>query len=66
MIGVYRITHTPTGDCYVGKSVDIKQRWAEHRYRARHNMYRGNPLYKAERAWLMKVRPKYNQRALSS
>ena len=29
--GIYKITNTINGKCYVGKSVDIKRRWAEHK-----------------------------------
>ncbi|HIK57298.1 MAG TPA: GIY-YIG nuclease family protein [Synechococcales cyanobacterium M55_K2018_004] len=29
--GIYKITCTATGDCYVGKAVNINIRWAKHR-----------------------------------
>lgn len=28
--GIYKITHKPTGMCYIGKSVDIFSRWSKH------------------------------------
>ena len=31
MIGIYKITNTVTGQFYIGKSVDIKRRWTEHK-----------------------------------
>lgn len=34
MIGIYKITNKITGDVYVGQSVDIYARWANHRANA--------------------------------
>ena len=28
--GIYKITNTNTGECYIGQSVDIDKRWKEH------------------------------------
>lgn len=30
MIGIYKITNTTNGKCYIGQSRDIKARWAKH------------------------------------
>lgn len=48
--GIYAVTHKETRRVYVGQSCDVKQRWAEHRYRAKVGMYRGNPFYDDLRA----------------
>ena len=29
--GIYKITNTVTGDCYIGSSKDVKKRWNEHK-----------------------------------
>jgi len=29
--GVYQIRNVLTGDCYIGQSIDIEGRWAQHR-----------------------------------
>lgn len=34
MIGIYKITNKINGKCYIGKSIDIKDRWMRHRSRA--------------------------------
>lgn len=34
MIGIYKITNQINGKCYIGKSVDIYNRWIRHRSRA--------------------------------
>lgn len=31
MIGIYRITNVETNQSYIGQSIDIKRRWAEHK-----------------------------------
>lgn len=31
LMGVYKITNTQNGHCYIGQSVDIKRRWRNHR-----------------------------------
>ena len=36
MIGIYKITHLPTGEYYIGSSSNIKRRFAEHRYKLTH------------------------------
>lgn len=36
LIGVYKITHLPTGNYYVGSSKDISRRWREHTSNIRH------------------------------
>lgn len=30
IIGIYKITYIPTGECYIGQSVDVTKRWQEH------------------------------------
>lgn len=32
MIGIYKITNTINGDCYIGSSKDIEHRWKQHLY----------------------------------
>ena len=34
MVGIYKITNKINGKCYIGKSVDIHNRWIRHRSRA--------------------------------
>ena len=29
--GIYKITNTATGDCYIGSSKDVKDRWYQHK-----------------------------------
>ena len=43
--GVYRITNTITGDCYIGSSKNIKKRWACHKCKSSWNRYPNNPMY---------------------
>lgn len=31
MIGIYKITNTVNGKCYIGQSINIKQRWKNHK-----------------------------------
>ena len=31
MIGIYKITNKINGKCYIGQSINIKQRWKGHR-----------------------------------
>lgn len=31
MIGIYKITNKLNGHCYIGQSIDIKQRWSRHK-----------------------------------
>ena len=51
MVGVYKITNKINGKSYIGQSVDIKRRWAEHKARAfdpNNNCY-DKPLYNSFR-----------------
>ena len=43
--GIYKITNTITGDCYIGSSKDVKQRWAAHKCTSTWNKCKNNPLY---------------------
>ena len=36
MIGIYKISHTPSGEYYIGSSSNINRRFAEHRYKFTH------------------------------
>ena len=45
IIGIYKITNTVTGDCYIGSSKDVKRRWASHKWPSRWNEYPNNPMY---------------------
>ena len=45
IIGVYKITNTVTGDCYIGSSKNVKRRWAEHKCKSTWNKYPNNPMY---------------------
>ena len=31
MIGIYKITNKLNNKCYIGQSIDIEQRWKQHR-----------------------------------
>lgn len=42
---VYKIVNTVTGEFYIGSSVDVKQRWAVHKCRAKWKKYPNSPLY---------------------
>ena len=44
--GIYKITNTVTGDCYIGSSNDVKRRWKEHKKPSRWNDNPNNQLYK--------------------
>ena len=33
MIGIYKITNTINGKCYIGQSIDIERSWQEHLYK---------------------------------
>ena len=33
MVGIYKITNTINGKCYIGQSIDINDRWIKHRSR---------------------------------
>ena len=45
IIGIYKITNTVTGDCYIGSSKDVKQRWASHKKPSRWKKHPNNPMY---------------------
>ena len=46
IIGVYKITNTVTGDCYIGSSKDIKRRWTAHKCPSSWKRFPNNQLYK--------------------
>jgi group I intron endonuclease len=46
--GIYRITNTVTGDCYIGSSNNIRERWSSHRRMLRQGLHY-NPHLQA--AW---------------
>ena len=43
--GIYKITNTVTGDCYIGSSKDIKRRWREHKCKSRWKQCKNNQMY---------------------
>ena len=43
--GIYKITNTVTGDCYIGSSKDVKKRWKEHKCPSSWNRYSNNQMY---------------------
>ena len=43
--GIYKITNTVTGDCYIGSSKDINRRWREHKCTSKWNRLPNNPMY---------------------
>ena len=43
---VYKITNTVTGDCYIGSSNDVKQRWRAHKCPSSCKRFPNNQLYK--------------------
>lgn len=49
MIGIYAIRNKINGKVYIGQSVNILQRWNDHKRRSRYEEYEGNhyPLYRA-------------------
>lgn len=53
MVGIYKITNKINGRCYIGQSINIKQRWKDHRkdafWKNDHNY--NYPLYKAIRKY---------------
>lgn len=46
MVGIYKITNTINGKCYIGQSRDIYARWKKHLY-----AYKNSPDYKLYRAF---------------
>ena len=34
MVGIYKITNKANGKIYVGQSIDIEERWKQHRWKA--------------------------------
>lgn len=46
MIGIYKITNTLNGKCYIGQSIDIQRRWEEHLYRSSNCIFLKYALYK--------------------
>lgn len=44
MSGIYKITHKPSGMCYIGKSVDIFSRWSSHYTHIKTNKH-SSPLF---------------------
>jgi group I intron endonuclease len=53
MTGIYKITNKINGKSYIGQSVRIEKRWANHRYRAFQDSYPEyeSPLYRAIRKY---------------
>ena len=49
--GVYKITNTVTGDCYIGSSKDVKQRWAAHKCPSSLKRFPNNQLYQDMRKY---------------
>lgn len=52
--GVYVIAHKPTGNCYVGSSVDVERRWKRHcadLRKGQHHSYKLNVLCLSELAF---------------
>lgn len=45
IIGIYKITNTITGDCYIGSSKDVKKRWTAHKSPSRWNEHPNCPMY---------------------
>lgn len=43
--GVYKITNVETNEFYIGSSVDIKNRWSNHKCPSRWKQYPNNKLY---------------------
>lgn len=47
MVGIYKIENKINGKKYIGQSVNIKQRWSEHRSMLRHNYHENQHLQNA-------------------
>ena len=50
MIGIYRITNQINGEIYIGQSIDIQQRWKQHKQQAK-GTRSNNKLYQAMREY---------------
>lgn len=48
MIGIYKITNTKNNKVYIGQSINIAQRWSQHRQHLNHNTHNNDHL---QRAW---------------
>lgn len=48
-MGIYKIEHMASGDCYVGGSSNIKERWSTHRWELKQEVHGNSNLQKA---WL--------------
>lgn len=51
MIGIYKITNQINGKVYIGQSVNIKKRWTDHIYYAKHEENKASRLYLAIRKY---------------
>lgn len=51
MVGIYRITNLLNGKCYIGQSIDIEKRWAEHKSIYNHPRCSNYHIYKAFRKY---------------
>ena len=49
--GIYKITNTVTGDCYIGSSNDVKRRWADHKKPSTWKRFPNNQLYQDMRKY---------------
>lgn len=47
MIGIYKITNNINGECYIGQSIHIKQRFAQHKSPYEQQRHSDLPLYRA-------------------
>ena len=43
--GIYKITNTITGDCYIGSSKNVKKRWASHKWPSKWKKHPNNQMY---------------------
>lgn len=46
--GIYKITNTLTGKCYIGSAVNVEKRWREHCFALKHGTHHSQYL---QRAW---------------
>ena len=47
VVGIYCIRNKINNKYYIGQSIDIKNRWKEHKYNLRHNKHVNNKLQNA-------------------